>query len=223
MWQTQKLIFRRYILTCSIRPLDKEDIAQVNAIDREAFPTQWPPPNYRQELNNRLAHYIVADDISRLLDPPAPKPPGGLRTLASRFLPWIKRAETAPPPPRPYIAGFSGIWMMVDEAHITNIAVRKEYQCQGIGSLLLIATFDLAQKFNATLLTLEVRASNATAQKLYTRYGFARTGLRRGYYLDNREDAIIMSTESISSPSFQANLQQLRESLARKLHPSANL
>ena len=106
---------------------------------------------------------------------------------------------------------------MVDEAHITNIAVLKEYQGQGIGGLLLIATIDLAREFNASFLTLEVRASNLVAQNLYSRYGFNKTGLRRGYYLDNREDAIIMSTENIASPSFQTKLQQLRESLSRKL------
>jgi [ribosomal protein S18]-alanine N-acetyltransferase len=210
-------------LTYSIRPLTKEDLTQVNAIDREAFPTQWPPPNYRQELQNRLAHYIVATDDARTEEPPPPKPPGGLHRLASRLLPWFKRSNTPPvPPPQHYIAGFSGIWMMADEAHITNIALRKEYRGRGIGGLLLIATIDLARGLNASFLTLEVRASNTVAQNLYSRYGFNKTGLRRGYYLDNREDAIIMSTDGIASPAFLANLQQLRESLSRKLHPSAS-
>jgi [ribosomal protein S18]-alanine N-acetyltransferase len=205
-------------LTYTIRPLAKEDLAQINAIDREAFPTQWPPANYRQELQNRLAHYIIVSDDSRTVDPPPLKPPGGLLRLVSRLIPGLKRAESPrAQPPQPYIAGFSGIWMMVDEAHITNIAVLKEYQGQGIGGLLLIATIDLAREFNASFLTLEVRASNLVAQKLYSRYGFNQTGLRRGYYLDNREDAIIMSTENIASPSFQTKLQQLRESLSRKL------
>jgi ribosomal-protein-alanine N-acetyltransferase len=205
-------------LTYSIRPLTKEDLDQVNAIDREAFPTQWPPPNYRQELNNRLAHYIVVTDDSRLLDQTPPKPRGGLRALAARLIPWLKPADPLPiSPPHLYIAGFSGIWMMADEAHITNIAVRKEYRDQGIGGLLLIATIDLAGQFNAGFLTLEVRASNTIAQKLYSRYGFTQTGLRRGYYLDNREDAIIMSTENAASPTFQANLKKLRESLSQKL------
>jgi [ribosomal protein S18]-alanine N-acetyltransferase len=205
-------------LTYSIRPLVKEDLIQVNAIDREAFPTQWPPPNYRQELQNKLAHYIIVSDDSRKVNQPLVKPPGGLPGLAARFISWFDRADTDPPPqPQAYIAGFSGIWMMVDEAHITNIAVRKEYQGKGIGGLLLIATIDLASEFKASLLTLEVRVSNLGAQKLYTRYGFKQTGLRRGYYLDNREDAIIMSTDSITSPAFQVMLQQLRESLSGKL------
>jgi ribosomal-protein-alanine N-acetyltransferase len=205
-------------LTYSIRSLAKEDLAQVNAIDREAFPNQWPPANYRQELQNRLAHYIIASDDSRTVDSPPEKPPNRLLRLASRLIPWLKRTDTTQAqPPQPYIAGFSGIWMMVDEAHITNIAVRQPYQGRGIGGLLLIATIDLARELKASFLTLEVRASNLVAQNLYSRYGFNKTGLRRGYYLDNREDAIIMSTKSIASPAFQAQLQQLRESLSRKL------
>ncbi len=205
-------------MTYSIRSLAKEDLAQVNAIDREAFPNQWPPANYRQELQNRLAHYIIASDDSRTVDSPPEKPPNRLLRLASRLIPWLKRTDTTQAqPPQPYIAGFSGIWMMVDEAHITNIAVRQPYQGRGIGGLLLIATIDLARELKASFLTLEVRASNLVAQNLYSRYGFNKTGLRRGYYLDNREDAIIMSTKSIASPAFQAQLQQLRESLSRKL------
>ncbi len=200
-------------MTYSIRALEKEDLEQVNAIDREAFPTQWPPPNYRQELQNKIAHYIVATDDSRALDPVATH-----RSLIQRLMPWFKAALPGEPKPQPFIAGFAGIWMLVDEAHITNIAVWREYQGKGIEGLLLIAIFDLASELKASFLTLEVRASNLNAQKLYERYGFTRTGLRRGYYLDNREDAIIMSTGSANSPEFQERSRALRESLKEKLN-----
>jgi ribosomal-protein-alanine N-acetyltransferase len=201
-----------------IRPMEMEDLAQVSEIDREAFPTQWPPANYRQELQNRLARYIVADDDTRTAEVPSVKPRPALIRLVSRWLPWLVPTDHRRSPlPRPYIAGFSGIWMMADEAHITNIAVRQEYQGRGIGSLLLIATVDLALGLKASFMTLEVRASNLVAQKLYSRYGFTQTGVRRGYYLDNKEDAVIMSTESLNSPAFQAQVQELRESLAGKL------
>ena len=203
-------------MTYTIRPLVKEDLAQVNAIDREAFPTQWPPPNYRQELQNRIAHYLTACDDTRTFDPPNEKPSHVVLRLLRSLTPWAKKPG-APAPPRPYIAGFSGIWMMADEAHITNIAVRREYQGKGIGGLLLIATMDMACELKASFLTLEVRASNVNAQKLYTRYGFVQTGLRRAYYLDNREDAVIMSTESTSSPVLREKLETLRESLVKKL------
>jgi len=207
-------------LTYSVRRIVKEDLAQVTQIDREVFPTQWPPTNYRQELENKLAHYIVVCDDTKTAEESQPVPPNGLSKLISTIMPWFNRNRLPdshlPTVKRQYIIGFSGIWVLADEAHITNIAVREQYQRQGIGELLLISTIDLARERKASTMTLEVRASNYAAQKLYSKYGFTQVGLRRGYYLDNREDAVLMSTESITSPSFQAKLEQLREALARK-------
>ncbi len=207
-------------MTYSVRRIVKEDLAQVTQIDREVFPTQWPPTNYRQELENKLAHYIVVCDDTKTAEESQPVPPNGLSKLISTIMPWFNRNRLPdshlPTVKRQYIIGFSGIWVLADEAHITNIAVREQYQRQGIGELLLISTIDLARERKASTMTLEVRASNYAAQKLYSKYGFTQVGLRRGYYLDNREDAVLMSTESITSPSFQAKLEQLREALARK-------
>jgi ribosomal-protein-alanine N-acetyltransferase len=207
-------------LTYSIRPMCKEDLAQVTEIDREAFPTQVPPANYRQELQNQLARYIVACDDNITIEEPELKPEGGLSRLISRITRRFHRNrspdDNPPPAKRQYIVGFSGIWVLSDEAHITNIAVRQRYQHQGIGELLLIATIDLSKEMKANIMTLEVRASNIAAQNLYRKYGFTQVGTRLGYYLDNREDGIIMSTESIASTSFQTRLQELREALARK-------
>ena len=200
----------------SIRRMVREDLSQVTDIDREAFPTQWPPANYRNELNNQLAYYIVAWDDTRIAPAPAP---GGL----SRFGAWIKERFRGRhpveivPSTRQYLVGFSGIWLLTDEAHITNIAVRQNYQGKGLGELLLIATIDLAEDLDASTLTLEVRASNQVAQNLYTKYGFTATGIRKGYYLDNREDGIIMTTENIRSEAFQSRLCDLRDALGRKL------
>jgi ribosomal-protein-alanine N-acetyltransferase len=208
-------------LTFNVRPMEREDLEQVNQIDREAFPTQWPPPNYRQELRNRLAHYLVAVDDTRKLPAATPKPPQNKPGFFTRLMPFLKstRSQITATPPRPpeYIVGFAGIWMMVDEAHITNIAVSGEYRRRGIGELLLVAMIDLVRDLKARNLTLEVRISNTIAQNLYIKYGFKRQGIRRGYYLDNREDAIIMTTDDINSPSFLALLGKLREALAKKL------
>jgi ribosomal-protein-alanine N-acetyltransferase len=101
--------------------------------------------------------------------------------------------------------------------------VRQEYQGRGLGELLLIATIDLARELKASMMTLEVRVSNLVAQNLYGKYGFAKAGLRRGYYLDNHEDAVIMSTENINEPAFQAQIGKLREALARKLENTGTI
>jgi ribosomal-protein-alanine N-acetyltransferase len=210
-------------LTYSVRLMVKEDLEQVNVIDREAFPTQWPPANYRQELQNRIANYLVLCDDTRKFESGTDKTSRKKFDIIAWLMPWTRnRRQTVsiPPSPSQYICGFSGIWMMVDEAHITNIAVRQEYQGKGLGEFLLIATIDLAVELKASFLTLEVRASNLVAQRLYTKYGFIQMGIRRGYYLDNKEDAIIMSTESISAETFKAHLKELRKALKERIVPS---
>lgn len=88
------------------------------------------------------------------------------------------------------IVGFAGIWYSVDDAHITNIVVRKSYRNKGIGSLLLEKLIELAKTKDS--LTLEVNTKNEIAQKLYLKYGFKNLGIRKKYY-DGIEDAYIMT------------------------------
>jgi [ribosomal protein S18]-alanine N-acetyltransferase len=206
-------------LKYATRPMSKEDLEQVNEIDREAFPTQWPPANYRQELQNKIAYYIVACDTARTFGPcTAQEKRRG--DFMSFLMPWKKERAavlTAPPAPALYIVGFSGIWMMAGEAHVTNLAVRQGYRGQGLGEYLLLSTYDLAQRQNAIFLTLEVRASNIVAQGLYNKFGFMEMGIRKGYYLDNHEDAVIMSTEMLNSLTFQHRIEELRKALENKL------
>jgi len=205
-----------------VRQMHREDLDQIVGIDREAFPSQWPPANYRRELENRLAHYIIACDNNKKVEESEVEvmQEDGFSWLAAR----IKRlfnhnrffGNDRPPSSTEYVVGFAGIWIMVDEAHVTNIAMRESYRRQGIGELLLIAIIDLAIKLNAHYITLEVRASNTAAQSLYLKHGFTQVGLRRGYYTDNGEDAILMTTENTTSATFQAHLQQLKQAHSSK-------
>ena len=206
-----------------MRLIQKKDIDQVTKIDHEAFPTMWPPVNYRHELQNPLAHYtVVCDDKEKMIEEPEVEPasPKGFSRLITKVRQWLNYGHSpgdeTPSSGRQYILGFAGFWIMADEAHIISLAVRKTHHHQGIGELLLIATIDLATKLNARNITLEVRASNTTAVNLYGKYGFIQVGLRRGYYIDNKEDAVLMSTEDITSVSFQERLQQLKRSHSRK-------
>ena len=105
---------------------------------------------------------------------------------------------------------------MVDEAHITNIAVRNAYLGQGVGELLMLCTFNLCAELNTNLLTLEVRRSNSVAQNLYQKYGFSQVGVRRGYYSDNHEDGLLLSTEDITLDDFHKRLEGLRQAHAQK-------
>ncbi|MDO5397330.1 MAG: ribosomal protein S18-alanine N-acetyltransferase [bacterium] len=91
------------------------------------------------------------------------------------------------------IVGYAGFWEVCGEGDITNIAVDAEYRRQHIGSMLIKALIKEAADMNTELLTLEVRRSNIAAQGLYKKYGFKEIGIRKGYYSDNREDALIMA------------------------------
>lgn len=91
-----------------------------------------------------------------------------------------------------FIAGYAGIWHIVDEGHITNVAVHPAYRSKGIAGALLKAMMELFESCGVTKFTLEVRVSNKTAVKLYEKLGFKAVGIRPGYYCDNGEDAIIM-------------------------------
>ena len=205
-----------------VRMMRKEDVALVTDIDREAFSTQWPPPNYQHELQNRLARHIVACDDEKLVEHPevkarTKKNSTGLASIMRRLFNHNHFFNNElPPSRRHYVTGFAGFWVMADEAHITAIAVREAYRQQGIGELLLISVIGLATELNARIVTLELRASNAVAQSLYAKYGFTQVGTRHAYYIDNREDAIVMSTQDITLASFQKHLQQLKQTHSRK-------
>lgn len=198
-----------------IREMRESDISQVIEIDREAFPSQWPRPTYstfKQELRNRLAYYIVATkqsaDQRQISDIKKTWLSTVLYGIKQRLL--SKRTSGEMEKAISYVVGVAGFWVMVDEAHITTIAVRKAYRRQGIGEQLLISIIEMAALMNAKVVTLEVRVSNIPAQSLYKKYGFQRVGLRRAYYTDNGEDALLMTTAPLDSESFHTQFEQLK-------------
>jgi len=93
------------------------------------------------------------------------------------------------------IAGFIGMWLVVDEAHITNIAVSPDFRRQGVGEKLLLFALEIARQHGARCGFLEVRVSNARALNLYLKHGFRYVGLRKAYYRDNDEDAFLMEVK----------------------------
>jgi [ribosomal protein S18]-alanine N-acetyltransferase len=90
------------------------------------------------------------------------------------------------------IIGYCGVWIIVDEAHITNIAVLPDYRGKKLGDALLANVIKTAKEMGARSVTLEVRVSNIVAQNLYRKFGFENGGIRKGYYTDNLEDALVM-------------------------------
>lgn len=100
------------------------------------------------------------------------------------------------------IIGYSGFWLVQDEAHVTTLAVHPEHRRKKIGERLLINNIIEARKLGANWLTLEVRASNEAAQNLYYKYNFRRLGVRPRYYQDNSEDALVLWTDRLTEMNF---------------------
>ena len=111
------------------------------------------------------------------------------------------------------VVGYAGMWVIVDEAHVTTIAVDPLYRRRHVGERLLVALIAEAMERGARWVTLEVRRSNLGAQALYRQYGFKEIGIRKGYYSDNGEDAIIMWTGNIMGDPFQERYIQNRSRL----------
>ena len=112
------------------------------------------------------------------------------------------------------VVGYAGLMYAADEAHITNIAVDPAWQRHHIGSRLLLNLARTAPRFGARHLTLEVRVSNVAAQALYGRFGFRTEGLRKNYYAESNEDALIMWAHGIDSPEYLSRLAEIEAGIA---------
>ena len=194
----------------ALRPMTEADITQVAEIEAQSFPTTWPRTAYRRELANRLARYLVLVDRSIDNDPPGEAEP------ARKSFFGIFRRKPSPEPTTDYIVGYVGLWLMVDQAHVVAIAVREEYRRLGLGELLLTESVEAALANGQESVTLEVRRSNESAQALYEKFRFLKVGVRRKYYTDNKEDALIMTTPPINTDSYGEHMAYLRERWERR-------
>ncbi|MBC7251936.1 MAG: ribosomal protein S18-alanine N-acetyltransferase [Anaerolineae bacterium] len=190
-----------------VEPMRLEDLDEVMAIEKMAFPTPWSLRAYRWELtaNERACYLVVRQRL-----PQGERPPTGLGGQIRRAL--GRQAASRSP-----VLGYGGFWLVIDEAHIGTLAVHPHWRRRGLGSLLLAALLDKAVEKGAIVATLEVRVSNIAAQNLYRAFGFEQVGLRPGYYQDNGEDALIMTTPPLTTAPFQRRLSRLKEDLTRRL------
>ncbi len=173
--------------------------------------------------------------------------PSSLRIEAMRLsdIPAVQAIErasfTSPWPPQAYrseletnrlamylvgridgdVVAYAGVWLMVDEAHITTFAVHPAWRRRRIGERLLLTVLDVSLGRGAREATLEVRLSNLAARRLYEKYGFRPVGLRPRYYTDNGEDALIMTTEALGSSAMRERLARLRADLEAEDRASA--
>jgi ribosomal-protein-alanine N-acetyltransferase len=205
-------------INVALRRMRAEDVDEVLEIEREAFSPLWLGTPFKRELKNRYARYLVAVSepeegaASQSVSQDPGKPTSdSLWGRVLRSVPGVAKREQAEPTSDLGISGYVGIWFQGNEAHITEIAVKETLRGNGIGELLLIGTLRAAIEYGSSVVTLEVRVSNFIAQRLYEKYGFRSAGIRKGYYSDNREDAVIMTTSPIHSEDYQWRFQELQQ------------
>ncbi len=166
-----------------LRRMRAVDVPAVMEIERASFEAGWPATAFERELSQNQM----------------------ARYIVAEWAGGQGRARS--------IAGFAGLWLMLDEAHVVTVAVLPHLRGRGIGRLLVHGLIGLARDSAMAVATLECRVSNEVARRLYAGYGFYEVGVRKRYYSDNQEDAVIMTTEELASPAYEQRLARLASHL----------
>lgn len=189
-----------------VAPMQLADVPVVAQIEQIVFTLPWSATAFGHELrHNRASEYLVLRYQPRIK-------PGLGQALARRVGHLLRRSSRDR-----FILGYGGFWITSQEAHICTLAVRPEWRGRGLGELLLVSLVERALERQARVVTLEVRASNGTAQKLYEKHGFQQVGRRKRYYSDNGEDALVMTTPPMLSAEYRRRFVRLCSVLRNRL------
>ncbi len=175
-----------------VRRMRGEDIASgVMPIESVSFGKHhWSEDSFHNEMNNQIGRYYVL--VQSTPDVNSSNPTG--------------------------VLGYCGVWHIIDEGHVTTVAVNPDLRGNALGEIQLVHMMMVGRRFNLRYVTLEVRVSNYSAQNLYYKYGFNSVGTRPKYYQDNQEDALIMTTPDIQSPEITTLFESLKEKLSQRLN-----
>ncbi len=206
-----------------IDPMTLPDVAEVSRVEARCFTNPWPLTAYRRELRLPDQNYYVV--LRDLVDERPASAAGDDRvagTISSPAGTWSRSLLPLLPfgrrnGPADRIAGFAGMWVIYDEAHVTTIGIDPAYRGQGLGEWLLAHLFGAAIGRGAKWLTLEVRVSNESALALYRKYGFEVHGTRPRYYSDNNEDAHVMWSPSLHDAAYLDRFAALRATAVARL------
>ncbi|MDF2210679.1 MAG: ribosomal protein S18-alanine N-acetyltransferase [Arthrospira platensis PCC 7345] len=166
-----------------LKLLTPDLLPAVVELDRLCLGGLWNQSGYQRELNSANSDLVI------WTHPTYGQPLSGLQTIS------VEVPQTPPPP----VIGIGCLWAIVDEAHITLLAIHPDYRRLGLGSNLLRALLQLAQQRGLSHATLEVKASNDIALSLYQKFGFQIAGRRNKYYADTGEDALILWLSGLPS------------------------
>ena len=200
-------------LSYAVAPMRLEDVPTVYEIEQVVFTLPWSANTFIRELrDNPSSEYLVLHYNAMTSDLKE-------RSLLPRSMQRFFRTSQSDP----HLLGYGGFWVILEEAHICTLALRPEWRGRGLGELLLVLLIERAHDRQADVVTLEVRVTNIRAQNLYRKYGFREVGRRKGYYSDNGEDALIMTTDSTVSAAYRESFQQLAARLGERLRSQPNL
>ena len=193
----------------NLKPLTPDLLPAAVELDRICFGGLWTIKGYERELERPSSDLLVLI--------PGEKAP----TEAEEEKQATKNSVSHPPiPPSPHppLLGLGCLWAILEEAHITMLAVDPKFRRQGFGQVLLLSLLASAKQRGLERATLEVKVSNQAALSLYEKFGFRVAGRRRGYYQDTGEDALILWLSGMQYPEFRKNLanweKQIRSRLA---------
>ena len=171
-----------------LKPLTSNDVAEVVALDEICLGGLWKAEAYLREIDSDKSTLITL----RLAEPESSN--------------------------RSKIIGMGCLWSIVDEAHITLLAIHPDYRRQGLGQLLLLELLKDAISRNLAWATLEVNENNSTAVNLYKKYGFQIAGKRKNYYQPAGDDALVLWLKNIQRDELKTKLaiwqRQLRDRLS---------
>jgi ribosomal-protein-alanine N-acetyltransferase len=183
-----------------LQPLTPELLPAALVLDQLCFGGLWTLEGYQRELDSPNSELLVLQK-SQLSQTELGEPKSLQPSVAGDPL-----------------LGLGCFWAIVDEAHITIVAVHPDYQSQGLGQTLLYALLEKARQRGMERATLEVRASNQPALLLYEKFGFREAGRRRRYYEETGEDALILWRGGLQSPEFAQSLVDWRQQVQARLH-----
>lgn len=189
-----------FVKFLALQPLTPDRLADVVELDRRCLGGLWSQDGYRREIDSPNSDLLILQRIEE-------HESEGAREQNARD---VSNQQAS-------LVGIACSWAILDEAHITLLAVEADYRQQGLGQLLLYALLVLAQQRGLEWATLEVRLSNQTAISLYQKFGFESVGQRRAYYQDNGEDALILWRKGLQRPEFQDCLRQWQQDLGVRL------
>ncbi len=169
--------------TIEIVAMAARDIPAVVALDDVVYPNPWSVVTWRKELAARDRFHLVA------------------------------LGEDGEDGEGPFVIGHAGLLFMLDEAHVTTVAVHPDHSGRGLGSRLLLRLLDEATSHEAAAATLEVRAADRRTQRIYGRFGFRPAGIRSGYYNKPIDDAVVMWLHDLCDEPAQLRLDEIREAL----------